>query len=603
MGVVQLSEQEILKTLFLSLQEPRDVATFLGFDYGNLNFLVNRIPVEKRYIKFNIAKRSGKPREIYSPISAIKSAQRKLSEVLYLFYKPQVGVHGYVKGNNIKSNAQIHAGQKQVLNIDLKDFFPSINLGRVYGIFKAPFPFNFNRKVSGFLANICCHENKLPQGAPTSPIISNFICIRLDVELLKIAISNKCYYSRYADDITLSTSEERFPDEIMTCNSDGKILLSEKIISTIEQNGFFVNTDKIRFRNKFQRKEVTGLVVNSFVNVKRDYIREVRAILNACEVYGLPLAEKIYYEKYDLKYRKRGAKKPLLKNILQGRINYIKYIRKRGGVKKETKDFTFEKLDQKYKKVVEIDKAIPTYIEPEERANTSTPLIITEGKTDWMHLKNALEALKALGKFKNLLIDFWEYHDEVHMSDSQLRSFCLKQSAIKKNKPYICIFDRDSEKIVREMSGGDHLDYKRWNESVFSFCIPKPSFRNQYENVSIEFFYTDDEIHTVDSSSGKQLLFTNEVEEIEIRNPTTGQKIRKTIKLKTPKQEDELRKKIYALNTHLIVDEISGRKIAYSKTAFAEDILNKKTGFDKFELKEFEKIFQIIEAIILVTKN
>jgi RNA-directed DNA polymerase len=166
---------------------------------------------DRRYTWIELAKRDGsKPRQIHAPIKPIKDMQRALASVLAGCYEPPVNVHGFVHGRSPVSNARQHQKQKWVLKVDLEDFFPSINFGRVRGMFMA-FPFEYPPEVATLLAQLCCYRNQLPQGAPTSPIVSNFICRRLDVQLARIARDERCYYTRYADDICLSTNRKTFP--------------------------------------------------------------------------------------------------------------------------------------------------------------------------------------------------------------------------------------------------------------------------------------------------------------------------------------------------------------------------------------------------------
>lgn len=145
-----------------------ETAVYLGGSLKNLSYNLYVLPPEKRYHTFTIPKRGGGVRTIVAPRSSIKLYQRRLADVLSYFYEPKACVYGYVGGRNIKQNARVHCGKKIVINIDLKDFFPTIHLGRVRGVFKSK-PFGFNDAVATTLAQICCHDGRLPQGAPSSP--------------------------------------------------------------------------------------------------------------------------------------------------------------------------------------------------------------------------------------------------------------------------------------------------------------------------------------------------------------------------------------------------------------------------------------------------
>jgi RNA-directed DNA polymerase len=201
--------------------------------------------------------------------------------VLYSVYEPKQTVHGFVASRSILTNAEKHVRRRFVLNIDLEDFFHTIHFGRVQGMFMKP-PYNLPQEVSKVLAQICCYDGRLPQGAPTSPIVSNMICARMDSELRKLAKACKCTYTRYADDITFSTTLPSFPSGLASY-TDGtdlsNIILGERLKLTIQGNGFEVNEDKTRLQHKSGHQGVTGLTVNQFPNVRRSFVREISSML------------------------------------------------------------------------------------------------------------------------------------------------------------------------------------------------------------------------------------------------------------------------------------------------------------------------------------
>jgi len=190
---------------FYSLRTARDVAKLLEIPYGTLVYHLYIIPYEARYVTFQIPKKSGESRNISTPATSLKFIQKKLNQVLQCVYQVKPSVHGFVKNKNIVTNAKAHTSKRYVLNFDLKDFFPSINFGRVRGMFMA-LPYALNPEVATVLAQICCYDNQLPQGAPTSPVVSNMLCAKLDSQLQKVAKKYRFTYTRYADDITFSTT-------------------------------------------------------------------------------------------------------------------------------------------------------------------------------------------------------------------------------------------------------------------------------------------------------------------------------------------------------------------------------------------------------------
>ncbi len=293
------NSDEILSDKFQKLSNAKDVSDLLEIPNSVLTFYLYKIPIDKKYHEFNITKKSGGTRKISSPIDGLKIIQKKLCYILQLNYSPKASSHGFVKSRNIVTNAQLHIRKKYILNIDLKDFFPSITFPRVFGLFKAN-PFNFNKNVSGVLAQICCFKGQLPQGAPTAPIVSNLICSKMDSKLRLLAKELKCDYTRYADDITFSTTRKVFPVELVDSYTDTGIKLGKKLIDIINNNYFEVNPSKVRLLNKKSRLEVTGLTVNEFPNVKRTFVRQIRAMLYDWDKNGLDKAEKRFLENLEL---------------------------------------------------------------------------------------------------------------------------------------------------------------------------------------------------------------------------------------------------------------------------------------------------------------
>ncbi|MBW4542280.1 MAG: reverse transcriptase family protein [Myxacorys chilensis ATA2-1-KO14] len=311
------------------MKTPKDVARLLEVTYDRLVYHLYISSENTKYIEFSIPKKSGDSRTITAPSTALKILQRKLSQVLYSVYKPSDSVHGFVAGRSILTNAKQHLRKRFVLNIDLKAFFDSIHFGRVRGIFIAP-PYNLPKEVATVLAQICCHSNKLPQGAPTSPIVSNMICVRLDRQLRLLAKKYKCTYTRYADDITFSTTLPNFPKEIAFESPGGddlESLLGEELILTVWDNGFEINENKIRLQHKNNHQGVTGLTVNRFPNVNRDYVRKINSMLYIWQEFGLASAQKGYIEKYNEKSGKFNEEIPLFQEVLRGKINFLGMVR------------------------------------------------------------------------------------------------------------------------------------------------------------------------------------------------------------------------------------------------------------------------------------
>lgn len=319
-----------MRARFLQLDEPRQLAVLLNIKYSRLVWHIYKSPKAERYTSFAIPKKAGGVRNITAPVSALKMIQRELARVLGSVYEPKVSVHGYVQNRSIKTNAEVHRNQRYVFNIDLQDFFPSINFGRVRGLFMAA-PYRLDDKVATVVAQICCFDNQLPQGAPTSPIVSNMICARMDTQLLTLATGLKCSYTRYADDLTFSTSTPFFPGELGiedTVGSAGRYVAGSDLADIVVTNGFQVNASKIRLQTNDGRQMVTGLTVNGRVNVRRTFVRQIRAMLHDWEFRGEQIAQQRYLEKYASdKYRNPSRPIPPFRYVLRGKIEFLKMVR------------------------------------------------------------------------------------------------------------------------------------------------------------------------------------------------------------------------------------------------------------------------------------
>ena len=559
---------------FLTVETKRELAQVLGIEYKILIYNLYKIPDSKKYLEFEIQKRNGGKRKICAPNSGIKYIQRILNQILLQIYPVKSCVHGFVREKGITSNSSKHVNKKLLINIDLENFFPSINFGRVRGIFKSH-PFNFNDTISTVLAQICCYNGTLPQGAPTSPIMSNYICRKLDNQLMRFAKENRLTYSRYADDITFSTNVYPLPKKFGIIK-DYKITLSKEIIDIVERNDFKLNNNKIRYATKFNRQEVTGLVVNEFPNINRKYLHNVRAMLNAWEKYGLEKAATEHFTKYNHYKRTPDDEKITFEKILVGKIGFIGMVRGRDNP-------IYQKLVLRIKKLYP-DVKLAVILKDENTEDKA--IIFGEGKTDWKHLKAALLNLQDLGFYKDLEITFKDYPNNLQMNNDGLLDICkgASKASLHKNK-IICVFDRDVSSVVNQVTDKNNT-FKNWGNNVFSFALPIPTHR-QFEEISIEHYYEDDEIKTSDNN-GRRLFLSNEFDMKSGRHISDDLNYTETNRLK----------KNYPF---IIEDKVYNNKsenIALPKDDFANNILNKEKPFDNFSFEEFKKIFDIIEGIV-----
>ena len=364
-----------IKAAFRALRSPRDVAALLEVQYSNLTYLVYRSDPASRYRSFSIPKRKGDARRILVPNNSLGLLQKKLNQALQALYKPKGCVQAYVADHSIVTNALHHVGRRNVLTIDLHDFFGVINYGRVRGMFMGR-PYSLPPAVATLLAAICCHDNQLPQGAPTSPTVSNMVCARLDGELRRLSVNHRCAYSRYADDLAFSFWKKSVP-EALAIKGDDATVVGPELEHIVISNGFAVNPQKITLANRDQRQRIAGVTVNLKPNLARRRVRQVRAMLHAWGKWGLEAAEREHFEKYDHKIRRVRSDRLSFRRILLGKIEYIGMVRNR--------DSLYAKLVQQF---VELDPA-STHLLPRSLRNRPRELLLD---SLWI-----LESTKAVG--------------------------------------------------------------------------------------------------------------------------------------------------------------------------------------------------------------
>lgn len=399
----------------------------------------------KRYTEFKIKKKSGEERSISAPVKGLKALQQTLAFIIQAVYEPHKAVTGFVWNKSVVDNAKIHIRSNYIYNIDLKDFFPSIDQARVWKTLQLkPYNLTLNKiksfhtvinneidlatsrsdqsidkpgcidqnkpktaiafskhkisnskneiiqpiqirvnsdgtglilkatgtpskkenhsgrlKLASMIAAICCVEmevarknqenkwervkrNVLPQGAPTSPVISNIVCQRLDYLLTAVANRFGLRYSRYADDLTFSSMHNVY-------QPDSEFL--KEIHRIISEQGYTIKLSKTRLQKRGYTQEVTGLIVNEKVNVSKQYIKEIRMWLYYWERYGYERASEFFVKKYvsEKVHIKNG--KPDIAKVLAGKLNYLKMVK--GG-----EDELYLKLKSRFDLLISIENPI-----------------------------------------------------------------------------------------------------------------------------------------------------------------------------------------------------------------------------------------------------
>jgi len=361
-----------------------DFASAIGADLSTLRYLLYQRKVSRisHYHTFEIPKKSGGKRLISAPKTRIKELQMWMLENVLNRIENNDEVHGFIKGRSIISNAQPHLGKDIVINVDLKDFFPSISYKRVKGLFHK---LGYSEQLSTVFALICTYAETekvemdgvsyyvqkgnrvLPQGSPASPAISNLIAFKLDKKIRGLAAKFNFTYTRYADDLNFSTAKENEK------NIASLLFFLKKVI---EAEGFTMHPAKTHIMRKGNLQKVTGIVVNEKLNVQRDQLRKFRAFLHSVDLHGW-------------EGKKWGNARNLI-NAVDGYINFVKMV---NPDKAAAFKVQLEKIVVKYgypvveEELVEV-KSETTVEEAMPELELETPVSpSTDGKTyDWWNI-------------------------------------------------------------------------------------------------------------------------------------------------------------------------------------------------------------------------
>lgn len=408
---------------------------------------------------------------------------------------------------SIITNASFHRRKKLLFNIDIENYFGSINFGRVRGFFIKNKNFELDQRVATIIAQIACHNNELPQGSPASPIISNLISHILDIRLIELAAENKCFYTRYADDITFSTNLTEFPQKIAYESEDKIWSPSKKLIQLILKNGFKINYKKVRMQLSFSRQEVTGLTTNKIINTPVEYRKTARAMVRSLIMRG----------SFHMPHEEKEASLEQLHGILSF-IDHVRLITKHG----HTKDL-HSQPETKEEEKSSFERDFSDFLFYKYCYAPTKPLIICEGKTDNIYIRCAIKSMSSKypkliyqNNEKNLKIDFFKYSRnqggdsqkgrllELRGGEGNLKNFisnydkrCKKIRAPGKLHPVIILIDNDKggqkvlalvkslKKISKKLVGDE--DYYFINNNLYVIAIP--DIVGNQNTIIEDFFY------------------------------------------------------------------------------------------------------------------
>lgn len=343
----------MMPTVPKELKSAQALYAYLGVGIAEQKFLEHH--AFYRYTEVAIPKRRKGERKLLVPERRLKFLQREMLKLLSQLYAPRDPVHGFVEDRGALTNASAHERRPYLLSIDLRNFFGTIARRRVRGMLLS---FHLEEEVAEAICDLCTTRDQLPQGAPTSPMLSNMVAYRLDRDLMNFSKTHRLRYTRYADDISLSGYTPPMGLFGAGLPNSGRVAeeqLSTALRSVFSANGFDIAPEKIWYSGPDFRKEVTGLIVNEFPNVKRTFVRNLRASLYRVETMGISAAE--------TDYKKRYGTTASLEQILRGRLEWIAQVRGRSFGAYRTLAKRFNTIFPASPIVV-----LPTYEEIAERA-------------------------------------------------------------------------------------------------------------------------------------------------------------------------------------------------------------------------------------------
>lgn len=272
------------------------LAEATGLTIGQLKFLSfhRKIATTSHYVRFSVPKKSGGKRIISAPMPRLKALQYWILKNILDKFPVHDAANGFVVQRNILSNASNHIAKDVVVNIDLKDFFPTITYERVKGLFTK---LGYSEKIATILALVCTEPDReealldgrkyyiatgkriLPQGAPTSPAITNIICYKMDRRFAGMADKLQFSYTRYADDLSFSANGNEQVKKVQQ--------LLWRVKKIIKDEGFVIHPKKVKVMRKGARQEVTGIIVNKQPGINRKTLHRFRALIQQISKHGL----------------------------------------------------------------------------------------------------------------------------------------------------------------------------------------------------------------------------------------------------------------------------------------------------------------------------
>lgn len=383
----------------------------------------------------------------------------------------------------------------------------------------------------------------------------------MDRELAALGRRERCFFTRYADDLTFSTDRTVFPGDIAF--EEGTHARAGPLLETIVNGaGFKINADKTRLVRRWQRQRVTGLIVNRQLNVPRVYIRELRNILYIWKRYGLKAAEESFDKTAPHPNWPPGKRSAPFADIVRGRVQHVGLVKGWDNPVYSSLATSLAALDHTFRYV------------PKSNGKKRRLYICTEGPTDVTHLSTALKHYHDKGEFLDLILDF--DNNSALGSDSALQKHLASLPASKPRIATACLFDRDKESILKKerLLQDDFVD--RGN-GVVAAALVEPNFRTG--PLCIEMLYPD-AVLAIRDAEGRRIYLRSEFDE------HTGHHHSEQCSIANPKSETLVREDVHEFG--------SGRPLALSKTAFANEVEQREAPFDVDSFDGFRPTLEML---------
>ncbi|WP_242164413.1 reverse transcriptase family protein [Lysobacter sp. M15] len=467
----------------MALSSRQDLAKWLGLTDRELRYVLYALSSDKKYTTFTIKKRTGADRVIEAPHPALKNLQRKLLTAISEIAPASGLAKGYVLGRSTIDHAWLHRRKRFVILADLKEFFPTITFRRVRGALLAK-PFQLPSAVATCVAQLCCKDGVLPQGAPTSPVLSNLICRSLDHKLLQLAKKHRLAVSRYVDDICFSTSRPTIPGNIAVPHG-AEWEAGPELTEAIRVSGFELNHSKFKVRSRETTQLVTGLVVNHGVSLPRRWRRQLRVLLHLVKKHGEKKAGEIAASWVRPTASRRGFAS--IEQVIRGKSHFAQYVDRR--------------CNRAYS-----DALFRSY--PGQRRLLPRPLrgvqlrLMAEGKTDLLHLEAAHRAFNTAGEYAHIRPRFVNFPSDT--GDVELLKTLNRIAKSDIPELTIGVFDCDNPKFMKD-AGLQPAGYVQLGSNVFCMCLaPPPSLAGV--PFCIELLYERDELCAMTTDARRVFL-------------------------------------------------------------------------------------------------